>query len=95
MFEIPLNLEHDISLRSLIYLTDEEICELIPKIGVRTIFRAMLKDWRQTYNAITYARTSLSSQCEIESDSYLDHIELKTECNSDDFDFNNSTTGKI
>ncbi|KAM7363088.1 uncharacterized protein ACRADG_000140 [Cochliomyia hominivorax] len=84
--------EHDITLRSLIYLTEEEICELIPKIGIRTIFRAMLKEWRQTYNAIAYPRASLSSVDDLETDSYLDQIELKTECNSEDFEMQNFAT---
>ncbi|XP_065354525.1 uncharacterized protein LOC135948995 isoform X2 [Calliphora vicina] len=84
--------EHDVTLRSLIYLTDEEICELIPKIGIRTIFRAMLKEWRETYDAIAYPRTTTSSIGEVDSDSYLDQIELKTECNSEDFDMQHFST---
>ncbi|XP_037818882.1 uncharacterized protein LOC119608506 [Lucilia sericata] len=84
--------EHEVTLRSLIYLTDEEISELIPKIGIRTIFRAMLKEWRQTYDAIAYPRASTASIGDVDSDSYLDQIELKTECNSEDFDMQNFST---
>ncbi|XP_075165526.1 uncharacterized protein LOC142237935 [Haematobia irritans] len=82
--------DHDITLRSLLYLTDDEITELIPKIGLRTIFRAMLKDWRKAhYNDKNYhSRTSTPSFDDNES--FLDQIELKTECNSEDFEATDS-----
>ncbi|XP_054742240.1 uncharacterized protein LOC129247228 [Anastrepha obliqua] len=39
--------EHEVCTESFRYLTDEDICALIPKIGPRAIFRSRLLSWRQ------------------------------------------------
>lgn len=52
----------------------------------------MLKEWRQTYDAIAYPKET-SSVDDIDTDSYLDQIELKTECNSEDFDMQSYSAG--
>lgn len=38
---------HEIDNRALLCLTEKDICELIPKIGRRAIFRSSLIDWRR------------------------------------------------
>ncbi|XP_055855882.1 uncharacterized protein LOC129919076 isoform X2 [Episyrphus balteatus] len=38
---------HEIEYRALLCLTEKDICELIPKIGRRAIFRSSLLEWRR------------------------------------------------
>ncbi|XP_073830777.1 uncharacterized protein [Musca autumnalis] len=77
--------EHDITLRSLMYLTETDINELIPKIGLRTIFRALLLEWRESQCSAKTFYNRLQKQFD-DNESFLEQIELKTECNSVDLE---------
>ena len=41
------SLEHEITIRALKCLDNEEIAELIPKIGPRTVFKSLLNAWKE------------------------------------------------
>ncbi|XP_058982474.1 uncharacterized protein LOC101889534 [Musca domestica] len=77
--------DHDITLRSLMYLNEADINELIPKIGLRTIFRALLQEWRETQCNTGNAYSQVQSSY-LDNESFLEQIELKTECNSEDLE---------
>lgn len=77
-------------------MTDDEICELVPKIGLRTVFRALLRQWRDVHFNTVTLQNRVPPIPYNDNESFLDQIELKTECHSEDFEMNSSyTKGKF
>ncbi|XP_055907825.1 uncharacterized protein LOC129942780 isoform X2 [Eupeodes corollae] len=72
---------HRIESRALLCLTEKDICELIPRIGRRAIFRSSLKEWRRRnfHHKRRSAPPAMSSSLRIDP-----RIELESASNSEE-----------